>query len=195
VSGLHAQPDDATPLTAEEREGLIPTNISLRRELNEVEQQNIYEATTWVLALSRGDPLTEDFAKRLHARMFGNVWKWAGEYRVSDKNIGVPPHEIQVRLIEALDSARYWIDHTTYPPDEIAARLHHGIVLVHPFPNGNGRWSRLMADVLLHRLEQKTFTWGRSSLRDAGATRASYIAALKAADRHDFGPLMGFVRS
>lgn len=195
MSDLHEQPGNATPLTAEEREGLIPTNISLRRELNEVEQQNILEATTWAFTQNRADPLSEEFAKRLHARMFGKVWKWAGNYRTSDKNIGVPRLQIQVELVRVIGDVRYWVDNKTFPPDEIAARLHHCIVLVHPFPNGNGRWSRLMADILLQRMGQKPFTWGSSGLRDADATRASYIAALKEADKHDFGPLFAFVRS
>jgi Fic-DOC domain mobile mystery protein B len=195
VSGLHEQPDDATPLTAEEREGLIPTNISLRRELNEVEQQNIYEATSWALLQSRSDPLDEEFAKRLHERMFGKVWKWAGQYRTSDKNIGVPRLQIQVELVRVNGDVRYWIENKTYPPDEIAARFHRGIVFVHPFPNGNGRWSRLMADILLKRLGGKPFSWGSSALREPDATRACYIAALKAADSHDFAPLLAFVRS
>jgi len=144
VSGLHDQPDDATPLTAEEREGLIPTNISLRRELNEVEQQNIYEATSWALLQARGDPLDENFARRLHARMFGKVWRWAGTYRSSDKNIGVSRWEIQIALVRVIGNVRYWIENQTYPPDEIAARFHHGIVLVHPFPNG--QWPVVASD-------------------------------------------------
>lgn len=196
MSDLHEQPDDATPLTPEEREGLIPTNIGTRKELNEVEQANIYEATTWALLERRGDPLDENFGMRLHKRMFGKVWKWAGEYRTTEKNIGDHHYwEIPVALRQVLSDVRYWIEHKTYPPDEIVARFHRSIVWIHPFPNGNGRWSRLMADVLLTRMGEKPFTWGGSALRDADATRKAYIDALHAADAHDFGPLLVFVRT
>ena len=191
-------PDDvpihATPLTAEEREGLIPSHVTLHRELNELEQQNILEADTWVFA-RRHNPLRRAFLRSLHHRMFGKVWRWAGVYRSSNKNIGVDREQIQIRLDEALDNVRYWIEHKTFPPDEIAVRFHHELVFIHPFPYGNGRWSRLMADILAIRLGQPRFSWGRSSLRAADKTRQAYIEALKAADNHDFTALIAFARS
>jgi Fic-DOC domain mobile mystery protein B len=191
-------PDDvpihATPLTAEEREGLIPSHVTLHRELNELEQQNILEADTWVFA-RRHNPLRRAFLRSLHHRMFGKIWRWAGVYRSSNKNIGVDREQIQIRLDEALDNVRYWIEHKTFPPDEIAVRFHHELVFIHPFPNGNGRWSRLMADILAIRLGQPRFSWGRSSLRAADKTRQAYIEALKAADNHDFTALIAFARS
>ncbi len=191
---LFIEPDDATPLTPEEREGLIPSYIALRRELNELEQQNILAAATWALA-RRHNPVNEAFGRNLHKRMFGNVWRWAGEYRGTDKNIGTAHWEVPVRLREAYDAARYWVEHGSFPADEIAVRFHHALVFIHPFPNGNGRWSRLMADLLIATLGGERFTWGRSALRTADQTRAAYIAALKAADAHDFGPLIAFARS
>ena len=191
-------PDDvpihATPLTAEEREGLIPSHVTLHRELNELEQQNILEADTWVFA-RRHNPLRRAFLRSLHHRMFGKVWRWAGVYRSSNKNIGVDREQIQIRLDEALDNVRYWIEHKTFPPDEIAVRFHHELVFIYPFPNGNGRWSRLMADILAIRLGQPRFSWGSSSLRAADKTRQAYIEALKAADNHDFTALIAFARS
>ncbi len=187
-------PIHATPLTAEEREGLIPSHVTLHRELNELEQQNILEADTWVFA-RRHNPLRRAFLRSLHHRMFGKVWRWAGVYRSSNKNIGVDREQIQIRLDEALDNVRYWIEHKTFPPDEIAMRFHHELVFIHPFPNGNGRWSRLMADILAIRLGQPRFSWGSSSLRAADKTRQAYIEALKAADNHDFTALIAFARS
>jgi Fic-DOC domain mobile mystery protein B len=127
--------------------------------------------------------------------MFGEVWRRAGTYRKSNKNIGVDREHIQLRLGEALDNVKYWAEHKTYSPDEIAVRFHHALVFIHPFPNGNGRWSRLMADTLAARLGKPRFTWGRSSLRADGATRQAYIEALKAADDHDFTLLIAFARS
>ncbi len=127
--------------------------------------------------------------------MFGQVWVWAGTYRTSNTNIGVNRSEIRIRLYELLDNVRYWVEHDTFPADEIAIRFHHGLVAVHPFPNGNGRWSRLMADLLAIRIGQPPFTWGRSTLRGPDQTRQAYIAALKAADNHDFSKLIAFARS
>ncbi len=194
MTGLDDEPADATPLTAEEREGLIPSHVTLRRELNELEQQNILEADTWAFVRKR-DPLNRSFAPSLHRRMFGDVWRWAGTYRTSNKNIGVDREQIQLCLDSKIDNIRYWVEHKTYNPDEIAVRFHHALVYVHPFPNGNGRWSRLMSDILAVRLGLRRFTWGRDSLRDAGETRQAYIKALKAADTHDFTLLIAFARS
>jgi Fic-DOC domain mobile mystery protein B len=194
VSGLHDEPDDATPLTPDEREGIIPSHVALRHELNELEQQNILAADVWAFRRKR-DPMSEAFARNLHRRMFGEVWRWAGTYRTSNKNIGVDREQIHIRLHEALDNVRYWIEHNTLSPDEIAVRFHHALVFIHPFPNGNGRWSRLMADILVVRLGQARFTWDRGTLHTADETRRAYIKALKTADNHNFSELIAFARS
>jgi Fic-DOC domain mobile mystery protein B len=194
MTGLDEQPDDATPLTPEEREGLIPSHIALRRELNELEQQNIIEANTWAFSRKR-NPASEAFGRNLHRRMFGKVWRWAGTYRTSDKNLGVERWQIQSKLAEVYDNARYWVEQKTFPPDEIAVRFHHALVFIHPFPNGNGRWSRMMADLLLVQMGRPRFTWGRSALRAPDEMRKAYIDALHAADAHDLGPLLAFARS
>jgi Fic-DOC domain mobile mystery protein B len=127
--------------------------------------------------------------------MYDKVWKWAGDYRTTPRNIGVDAYRIQPDLHQILDDARYWLDHGTYGSDELAVRFHHRIVLVHPFPNGNGRWSRLAADLLAVRQGRERFTWGRSNLQTGGETRRAYIDALHAADRHDMKPLIAFARS
>jgi Fic-DOC domain mobile mystery protein B len=194
VSDPLDEPQAATPLTAEEREDLIPSHVTLRSELNELEQQNILDADAWA-SLRRRDPVKEPFGRSLHRRMLRDVWRWAGTYRTSDKNIGVTWQLIQPRLHEALEQTRFWIESKTFPPDEIAVRFHHALVFIHPFPDGNGRWSRLMADILVVKLGQKRLTWGRTALRAAGETRSAYIAALKAADNHDFTLLPAFARS
>ncbi len=194
MNPLDAEPDGATPLTPEEREGLIPSHIALRRELNELEQQNILQAATWAFSRRR-NPVSEAFGRGLHRRMFGSVWRWAGKYRTTDKNLGVERWQIHAKLAEVFDNAKYWIEHETYPPDEIAVRFHHALVAVHPFPNGNGRWSRLMADLLVMRLGKPRFSWGGSSLRGPDDARRSYIEALKVADNHDYGLLLKFART
>ena len=181
---LLEQDDANTPLTHEEREGLIPSYVTLRSELNEAEQANILEAEGWAFARKR-DVLDERFLTNLHKRMFGRVWRWAGEFRRTDRNIGIDPYRIQTELRQLLDDCRYWIEHDTYPPDEIAARFHHRLVFIHPFPNGNGRHARIATDLLLVKLGRPRFSWGQVNLVDPGETRQRYVAALRAADDHD----------
>jgi Fic-DOC domain mobile mystery protein B len=187
--------DAATPLTDEEKDGLIPSWVTFRHELNEVEQANIAKGALWASRQRRRDLLDESFLRDLHKRMLGDVWTWAGVYRLTERNIGVPAWKIRVELKILLDDTRLWVERTVFDPDELAVRFHHRLVAIHPFPNGNGRHARLMADLLVMRLGGERFSWGRESLRDAGAMRQRYIAALQAADNHDTGPLLAFARS
>ena len=191
---LDRQDAAGTPLTDEERERLIPSYISLRSELNEAEQANILEGRQWAFARRR-NVLDETFLRKLHKRMYGNVWRWAGVYRMSGKNIGVDAHQIPTELRNLLDDCRYWIENGTYDPDEIAARFHHRLVQIHCYPNGNGRHARMAADLLLKQLGRKPFSWGGANLAEAEAIRERYITSLQAADGHDIGPLLTFVRS
>lgn len=187
--------DDAnTPLDAEERQQLIPSYITLRRELNEAEQINIAHAAKW-LSSRRGDLLDEGFLRELHRRMFGQVWRWAGRYRETPRNIGVDANRIRMDIAQAIDDARFWAANATYAPDEIAVRFAHRLVAIHPFPNGNGRLSRMVGDLLAMQLGRPRFSWGSQSLIDANMTRAKYVAALRAADAHDLAPLISFARS
>lgn len=191
---LDEQNDAATPLSEEEKEGLLPSYITLRNELNEAEQENILEAEDWAFARKR-NVLDEKVLNTLHKRMFGNVWRWAGQYRWTGKNIGVDAYHIPQELRQLIDDCRYWIDNDTYELDEIAARFHHKLVWIHPYPNGNGRHARLATDMLLASLGRERFSWGSTNLVDVGETRARYIEALRAADNHDMMPLLEFVRS
>lgn len=191
---IDSEDDSATPLTPEEREALIPSYITLRRELNEVEQIGIADADRWAFARKR-DVLDEAFLKRLHQRMFKDVWRWAGQFRTTPRNIGVEAWCIEQDLRHLLDDVRYWTRHATYPPDEIAVRFHRRLVFIHPFPNGNGRFSRLAADLLAVRLARPRFSWGSGNLIATDALRRRYVDALRAADAHDIGPLLAFARS
>lgn len=187
-------PPGATPLDADELASLIPSHITTQGELNEWEQLNILQGEAWARK-QRKKILDEAFLRQLHKQMFGETWRWAGEFRKSDKNIGVDWLKIGVELRKLLDDVRYQTEHAAYPPDEIATRFHHRLVAIHPFSNGNGRHARQMAGLLVERLGQPRFTWGSRSLTDAGETRLRYIAALQAADARDYVPLLAFVRS
>lgn len=191
---VEEQDDASTPLTEEEREQLVPSYITVRAELNGAEQANILAAEQWAFARKRG-VLDERFLTNLHKRMFGRVWRWAGTFRKSERNIGIDAYRIPVELHQLLDDCRFWIEHGTYEPDEIAARFHHRLVLIHPFPNGNGRHARMATDLLLVALDRPRFSWGRVNLVDPGKTRQRYVDALRDADNHDIGTLLEFVRS
>lgn len=186
--------DAATALEEDERQQLIPTYITSRAELNEAEQVNISDADGWAFSRQR-DVLDAAFLLRLHKRMLGEVWRWAGHYRTTERNIGIEAWRIAAEMAQLVDDVRFWIAAKTYGPDEICVRFHHRLVAIHPFPNGNGRLARMAADLLAVRLGQPRFAWGRSSLVAPASTRATYIAALQAADRHDIAPLLRFARS
>jgi Fic-DOC domain mobile mystery protein B len=194
---LFKEGEGNTPLSADEQADLIP-NLATKEELNEWERQNILEAYAWALApnnLRRRDPLVESYIRDLHLRMFDETWKWAGVYRTTEKNLGVPHHEIRESLATLLGDARYWLEHRTYAPDELAVRFHHRLVFIHSFANGNGRHARLMADVLAQRQDRPVFTWGGADLVRADDFRRRYLDALRAADAQDIGPLLAFARS
>ena len=194
---LH-EPAGATPLTPDELLGLKAKHIATRGELNELEGENIIAGLTWLDRRPKSfDLLTDAAVREIHKRLFGEIWDWAGIYRLTDKNIGVPVWHISTELRTCLDDAQYWREHKSFDPLEATARLHHRLVWIHPFANGNGRWARIMADAYLARIDPKAFLdWsGAGTLNAESQHRTAYIAALRAADQHDFDPLVALVRS
>lgn len=198
MTDLFQEQDDATPLAPGEREGLLQSWITHRADLNEAERENIVEGVTWARRRRRrtvDGMLNDGFVRELHKRMFGDVWNWAGSYRQTERNIGVDAFRIPNELGNLFGDVRYWVEHKTFSPDEIAIRLHHRLVAIHPFANGNGRHARLMADLLIELFGDTPFSWGGGSLADTGELRARYVVALQAADDHDIGRLLEFARS
>lgn len=188
--------DGQTPLDSDEKAELIPEHLSTKGELNDWEQENILRAVRWVKRTRSPDVLTEGFCRALHARMFDQTWTWAGTFRKSDKNIGCDWKQISVKLDQLFGNTRWWVDNATFGPDEIAARFHRDLVWIHPFPNGNGRHARMMADALVRSLKRPAFTWGHGgNLVAVSDARVRYLAALHAADRGDYQLLLSFVRS
>lgn len=188
-----------TALSEEEMEGLRVPTITTREELDEFEQLNIEKAVEWYLIRKKfkGDKiLTEDFIIGVHKRMLSDVWAWAGQFRTSEKTIGIAWHQVPVRLRQLLEDCKFWIDNKIYSDEEIAIRFKHEMVAIHLFPNGNGRHSRLMADIVMkHIFKKPKFTWGHKNLVDKSKTRAAYINALKKADNGDFKLLIVFSKS
>lgn len=188
-------PPGATPLDSDEAAALIPKSISLQAELNEWEQMNILEAEGWAFGRKHKDLLSIGFIQKLHKKMFDQTWLWAGHFRKTLKNIGVDSNQIPLELGKLCGDIAYQLEHNSYPLDEIAARLHHRLVWVHPFPNGNGRHARLYTDIFLVTNGQERFSWGRANLSSPVKTRNAYILALREADKHHFTPLLEFTRS
>jgi Fic-DOC domain mobile mystery protein B len=188
-----AGPGGATPLDPEEARALIPSHIATHAELNEWEHDNIVEGERWAFARRHKNFLNAEYLQRLHRRMFGATWMWAGRWRTTEKNVGIAPERIPEAVRSLLLDVAAQLDAHSYPTREIAARLHHRLVQIHPFPNGNGRVARTYADVLLHGHGEARFRWGEGDLIESGDTRDRYIAALRAADGRDFGPLLEFL--
>lgn len=188
--------DGNTPLSPEELEDLIP-NLATKEELNEWERENILEARDWADSdrTSAIDVPTDRYIRDLHRRMFKSTWKWAGQIRKTEKNIGVPVYQIREQLAGLIGDVQYWINNRTYSPDEIAVRFHHRIVQIHLFPNGNGRHARLIADVLVAKFGEEPFSWGSKDLVKQGQPRREYLKAIRAADEGDIQPLLMFARS
>ncbi len=188
-------PPGATPLDPDELDGLIPTHISRRGELDEWEAQNVLKAEAWLHGRAKTNVLTLRFVKQLHKRMFDETWKWAGTFRASEKNIGVAPPQISVRTRDLCDDVKTQLAHGSMPLDEIAAMFHHRLVSIHPFANGNGRHARMITDLLLTLNGAARFAWGSGELNNDSAVRERYIAALRAADNRNYKPLLEFARS
>jgi Fic-DOC domain mobile mystery protein B len=189
-------PLGATPLDPNESAGLLHS-IHTQSELNELEQENIIKGLKKIRRRSsfKKELMTPSGLLRLHYELFGEVWSWAGRCRTSIKNLGVDPYLIQVELLKLCEDVDYWVSNSTFAWVETAARFHHRLVEIHPFANGNGRHSRIAADLLLEYNKQSALTWGSESLIAVDVLRSDYIRTLKLADRGDYSELIRFAQS
>lgn len=190
---MESTDDGQTPLDPDEAAGLIPAWIATRGDLNLAEEENIREGQAWMQRMiGRRDVQTQPFLRELHKRLFGEVWRWAGTYRSSEKNIGVAPSAVATELKNLFDDVRAWDEFDSYPLDERGARLHHRLAWIHPFANGNGRCARVFADAWLMKHGHEAFDWGAHLPENE--QRARYLAAIRAADAKDLAPLLAFLR-
>ncbi|MEJ6735973.1 MAG: mobile mystery protein B [Flavobacteriales bacterium] len=190
--------DGQTPLDEDEKEGLKIKSITAQGELDEFEQLNIEKAIEWTIHtnLKAEKILTEKFIKALHKKMYSDVWKWAGEFRKTNKNIGINWTQISIELKSLIDDVKYWVENKTFSPEEIAIRFKHRIVAIHCFPNGNGRHSRMIADIVIESIfKNEIFSWRKSNMVKANETRKEYIKVLREADNGNIEPLIKFARS
>ncbi len=195
MSGIGEEPEGATPLDPDEMEGLRFKHVTTRGELDELEQANVQSGLLWLGRKKSHDILTEAAQRAMHERLFGDVWAWAGTFRLTEKNIGIDPLYIGVQLRSLLDDARYWAENGTFPPLEAGARFHHRLVQIHPFPNGNGRHSRIVADEYLkHHIAHEPIDWeaGYDLVQD-NERRDEYLKALREADGGNYTRLLAFV--
>jgi len=187
-----------TPIDEDEKADLKIKTISTRPQLDAFEQVNIAQAIQWSMSrkFNRQTILSVEFLKKVHRQMFCDVWKWAGTFRKTNKNIGIDKNLISTALRNLVDDCAFWIDNQTFPETEIAIRFKHRLVAIHPFPNGNGRHSRLLADMIATNIfSKKPFTWGNSELLGDDATRGAYISALREADNANYEKLIRFATS
>jgi Fic-DOC domain mobile mystery protein B len=187
-------PGGQTELDEDDRFGLLHPHVATRDDLFVLEQENI------AMALDRPQPtvevlLDDKYLRDLHSAMFGEVWEWAGRYRLRETNIGVDPATISTAVRTLVADVRTWVDHQTYDPDEVAVRFHHRLVSIHPFPNGNGRHGRVAADYLVTALGGRRFGWGIGLEVSTADLRAAYRQGLERADAGDIGELLVFARS
>ena len=190
--------DGQTPLDEDEMEGLLIPSISTRGELDEFEQLNIEKAYEWILSRNFiiENVLTEKFVKELHRKMYSDIWRWAGDFRTTEKSIGCDPVVIGTELKKLLDDTNYWIENKIFSEDEIAIRFSHRIVKIHCFSNGNGRHSRMIADLLMEKCFSKSsFSWGGNNLVKQGEARELYLKALRDADENNYTKLVEFARA
>lgn len=194
---LQYEEDGQTPLDDDEKDGLLIPAIATRGELDEYEQHNIEKAMLWSLKRKFKPEVifTENFIRNVHKKMYGDVWAWAGNFRRTEKNIGVDKWQIGTELHTLIEDAKFWIANNTFLPDEMAIRFKHRLVSIHCFPNGNGRHSRLMADIIIDKVfKLPVFTWGAVNLIKVGKARSEYLKAVKAGDAGNIEPLVRFAR-
>jgi Fic-DOC domain mobile mystery protein B len=195
MTGVGDEPHGATPLDPDELDGLRFKHITTRAELNELEQVNVQNGLSWLQRRRKGEILTEQFVRQLHRQLFGEIWNWAGDFRRTEKNIGVDPIQVAIQLRVLLDDALYWSENDTYSALEAAARFHHRLVQIHCFPNGNGRHARIMSDAYLkHCFGHSPVDWAAGhDLMGSSNRRDSYISALRSADAGQYDPLLTFI--
>lgn len=199
ITGNFIEPEGATKLDPDEMDGLLIDSVSTQSELNFAEQQSILNSSEWIFKKNHKDILNGKFFKTLHKKMFESVWKWSGTFRKTNKNIGVEPHSIAVEIKKLCDDCKYWIEHQSYDWDELSARFHHKVVWIHPFPNGNGRFSRILTDLLRKAHGHPKLTWGQNTFvkndfSTESQLRAEYILSLKEADQKKIKRLIEFIK-
>lgn len=187
--------DGSTPLDPDQIKGIRFSHLTNMGELDEVEDLNIQKGLEWLYHQKTDDYLSMQFLCKLHEKLFGDVWKWAGKFRTVEVNISkIRSYDVGPQLINFFEDAKLWIEGGRMGWDEIAAEMHHRLVCIHPFPNGNGRTTRIFTEYVQRRNNQLITTWKASLSHDPKERRKAYIKALQKADKGDFEMLIEFMK-
>lgn len=198
LSLLKDDPQGATPLSPDDLLGLKLPHVQTRAQLNEIEAANILQGQNWVSSLkvlTLDDIFSRDFVIALHENLFGDIWQWAGTFRLRELNIGVEPKNIPIDLHNFLEDAKCWLEFKHFSDIELSARIQHKLVQIHPFVNGNGRHARIFTDIVrVFLLNKKPLRWAKAKLEDMTTERAAYIAGLRKADGGDFSEMVDYLK-
>ena len=174
----------------------LKLDVSKQYTIQEIyffEAKNITKATLKYLSKTPNKkiaPFTFEWFLKLHSEMFGDVWAWAGKLRQVELSIGVRAYLVSTELKNLVDDLEFWDKNKTFSVVEIASRLHHRAVQIHPFKNGNGRWSRMLANIYLKQNGLNPTKWNENLLSKENPHRDDYIQALKKADNGDYSKLI-----
>ena len=185
--------DDATPLDDISGLKLANDKVYTLKEIYELEANNIALATLKYLSAppsKKVAPFTYEWLSQLHEEMFANVWDWAGKFRQVELSIGIKAYQVPTAVKELADGIAYWDKHNTFDLYETATRIHHRAVQIHPFKNGNGRWSRMLANIYLRQNGSMPVKWQEDLLSKENLKRDTYIQALKSADNGEYQKLI-----
>ena len=186
--------DGNTPLDQNQIDGLLFSHVTTMGELDQLEDENIQKGLAW-LNHYKGQFLSTDFTKKLHGKLFGDVWSWAGTFRKNDVNLSkVSSYDIQIELKKLFLDVETWIKYKSISWDEIPAQFHHRLVCIHPFPNGNGRISRIMTEYFEKKNNKPITSWSESLSNFPKKRRGDYIKALQEADRGNINQLIEFMK-
>lgn len=151
--------------------------------LYENEALGIIRAQQYILDLDANFVFDSRLILDLHHIVFGNLYLWAGKWRNVVTNIGIDVGKIPYAIAEYADHVNY-MKNAAMDREGLVNCLfytHHRYTQIHPFNNGNGRTARLITDLVANMNGYQNI---QLYVRDAGAERENYKAALKAADQH-----------
>jgi Fic-DOC domain mobile mystery protein B len=173
-------------------------SIKTREQLNIAEAENILNPIVKYLGAKPSKklaPFDLNWFKQLHEEMFCDVWEYSGRFRLEDLNLGCQWQNIQTELYQLEGDIAYWMENATYETLEIAVRIHFRAVQIHPFPNGNGRWSRLLGNIFLKQNDHRLVKWPEETIGvEKSVARDAYLAAVKKADTGDLSDLIALHR-
>ncbi|MBT3984304.1 MAG: mobile mystery protein B [Bacteriovoracaceae bacterium] len=185
MSILFYNRDGQTPVDESIRKDLIPDHINDMTELYESEIENIALGIEWAKTTKKNH---RDYFTWLevHKHMFNDVWKFAGNTRKVELNNPdfLMPYEILPQLKDLQENLIFWLENKTFDDRELMARVHERLLTIHPFKDGNGRWARLLVNMICEKQNIEVPSWGKE-IKEDDKRRSIYISAVKKARKDD----------